>query len=56
MGRTKTNTAKRNSEEEYVPRTELGRRLIEIRKRILASGQTRTRKQIRELIRSQRSG
>jgi len=47
---------RKRSESEYVPRTELGRRLLEIRKRILASGQTRSREEILEYIRALRSG
>lgn len=39
----------------YVPRTELGRRLLEHRKRILASGQTRTRQEILDELRKRRS-
>ena len=56
MGKVKTNSApKKNVEPEYVPRTDLGRRLLAIRKRIVASGKTRPLKQILDELHAQRS-
>jgi len=57
MGRIKTNsTPKRNAEPEYVPKTALGKDLLEIRKRILKSGKgLLSKEQILERIHAQRS-